>query len=45
MTQRGIDGMRWLGADPRVPADDVERVVMSMVDDAIVSEQKALAGS
>lgn len=43
MTQRGLDGMRYLGADPRTPADDVERMVMRLVDDQIAREQKDLA--
>jgi hypothetical protein len=28
LTIEGQDGMRFLGADPRVPADEIERVVM-----------------
>jgi hypothetical protein len=43
MTQRNLDGMRWLGADPTQPADNIERIVMSMVDDQIAREQKAAA--
>jgi hypothetical protein len=45
MTIRGLDGMRYLGSDPRVPADDIERTVMRLVDDQIVRDQKALAES
>jgi|tagenome__1003787_1003787.scaffolds.fasta_scaffold10937112_2 hypothetical protein len=45
MTIRGLDGMRYLGSDPRVPADDVERIVMHLVDDVIVREQQKAAES
>lgn len=33
--------MRYLGADPRVPADDVEREAMLMLNDRIVAELKS----
>jgi hypothetical protein len=37
----GLDGMRYLGADPATPADDVERVVMVLLNNRIVTETKA----
>jgi hypothetical protein len=43
MTLRDLDGMRFLGADPRGPADDVERTVMRLLDDQIAREQEAAA--
>jgi hypothetical protein len=32
----GLDAMRWLGADPRTPADDVERLVMVALNNRVV---------
>jgi hypothetical protein len=38
----GLDGMRFLGADPRLPADEVERIVLVKLNNRIVAEQKRL---
>lgn len=35
--------MRYLGADPSLPADDVETVLMLKLNNRIVAEQKRLA--
>ena len=41
----GLDGMRFLGADPSKPADDIERMTMLMVNARIVKEhEKAQRG-
>jgi hypothetical protein len=39
----GLDGMRFLGADPSVPADHVEMLLMVRLNNRIVSEQKKAA--
>ncbi|MEJ7824913.1 MAG: hypothetical protein WKF48_05765 [Solirubrobacteraceae bacterium] len=38
----GLDGMRYLGADPSRPADHVEVLVMEKLNNRIVAEQKKL---
>lgn len=41
----GLDGMRYLGADPTRPADDLERAVMLMLNERVVKEiEKANRG-
>jgi hypothetical protein len=37
---QGMDGMRFLGADPSRPADDVERLAMVLLNNRIVAEHK-----
>lgn len=44
MAISGLDAMRYLGADPRLPADDVERTVMRLVNARIVKELEKLNG-
>jgi hypothetical protein len=34
----GLDGMRYLGADPSRPADDLERLAMVELHNRIVAE-------
>lgn len=38
MHLNGIDGMRYLGADPRHPADPIERLVSIALHNRIESE-------
>jgi hypothetical protein len=42
MHLNGLDAMRYLGADPSKPADDVEAMLMEKLNNRIVSEQKRL---
>lgn len=39
----GLDGMRWLGADPSKPADDIEHLLAIKLNNRIVAEQKRLS--
>lgn len=38
---QGIDGMRWLGAHPGEPADDIERLVAVAMQNRVVKIKEA----
>jgi hypothetical protein len=40
----GMDGMRFLGADPRTAADDIEAVVMVWVSNQMVRDTRDAHG-
>lgn len=40
----GLDGMRFLGADPSRPADEIEALLMLKLNNRIVAERKRLQG-
>lgn len=35
--------MRYLGADPALPADDIERLLMEKLNNRVVAEMKRMA--
>lgn len=39
-----VDGMRWLGADPTGPADDIERLVAVALQTEVVRIKEAASG-
>lgn len=42
MQMAGGDGMRYLGADPSKPADDLERLVTRALTNSVFREQERL---
>lgn len=40
MQMCGMDGMRYLGANPAAPADDVERAVMVLLNVRVAAETR-----
>lgn len=38
----GIDGLRWLGANPTVAADPVERIVAVALANRVAAEQEKI---